>query len=30
VCGPAAMVDDIPRLLNEIGVARDLIKIEEW
>jgi ferredoxin-NADP reductase len=30
VCGPAAMVDDIPRLLHEIGVARDLIKIEEW
>jgi ferredoxin-NADP reductase len=30
VCGPAAMIDDIPRLLHEVGVARELIKIEEW
>jgi NAD(P)H-flavin reductase len=30
VCGPAAMVDDIPRLLGEIGVARERIKIEDW
>ena len=30
VCGPAAMVDDIPRLLGEIGVAPTRIRIEEW
>lgn len=30
VCGPAAMVDDIPRLLVEIGVPRERIRIEEW
>jgi len=30
VCGPAAMVDDIPRLLAEMGVPRERIKIEEW
>lgn len=30
VCGPAAMVDDIPRLLGEIGIARERIRIEEW
>jgi ferredoxin-NADP reductase len=30
VCGPAAMVDDIPRLLAEIGVPRERIRIEEW
>lgn len=30
VCGPAAMVDDIPRLLVEMGVPRERIRIEEW
>ena len=30
VCGPAAMVDDIPRLLIEMGVPRERIRIEEW
>jgi ferredoxin-NADP reductase len=30
VCGPAAMVDEIPRLLGELGVPRDRIRIEEW
>jgi ferredoxin-NADP reductase len=30
VCGPAAMVDDIPRLLAGMGVPRERIKIEEW
>lgn len=30
VCGPAAMVADMPRLLGEIGVSRERIKIEEW
>jgi CDP-4-dehydro-6-deoxyglucose reductase len=30
VCGPAAMVDDIPRLLSGMGVPRERIRIEEW
>jgi ferredoxin-NADP reductase len=30
VCGPAAMVDDIPKMLTDLGVARNRIKIEEW
>lgn len=30
VCGPFAMVDEIPRLLHDIGIARERIKIEEW
>jgi CDP-4-dehydro-6-deoxyglucose reductase len=30
VCGPAAMVDEIPRLLLEMGVPRERIRIEEW
>lgn len=30
VCGPAAMVDDIPRMLTDLGVAREKIRIEEW
>jgi ferredoxin-NADP reductase len=30
VCGPAAMVADMPRLLVEIGVPREQIRIEEW
>ena len=30
ICGPAAMVDEMPKLLEEIGVPRDRIKIEEW
>lgn len=30
VCGPAAMVDDVPKLLQEIGVGREKIRIEEW
>jgi CDP-4-dehydro-6-deoxyglucose reductase len=30
VCGPAAMVDDGPRLLAEIGVPPARIRIEEW
>jgi NAD(P)H-flavin reductase len=29
VCGPVAMVDDVPRMLEELGVAKELIKIEE-
>jgi ferredoxin-NADP reductase len=30
VCGPAAMVDDVPRMLVELGVDRARIRIEEW
>jgi len=30
VCGPAAMVDDVPRMLLELGIDRDRIRIEEW
>jgi ferredoxin-NADP reductase len=30
VCGPAAMVDEMPRLLQEMGIPKDRIKIEEW
>ena len=30
VCGPAAMVDDVPRMLGELGIDRSRIKVEEW
>jgi ferredoxin-NADP reductase len=30
VCGPAAMVDEVPRMLQELGIARERIRIEEW
>jgi ferredoxin-NADP reductase len=30
VCGPAAMVDDVPRMLRALGVERSRILIEEW
>lgn len=30
VCGPAAMVDEVPKLLGDVGVARERIRIEEW
>lgn len=30
VCGPAAMVDDVPRMLHALGVDRSRIRIEEW
>jgi len=30
VCGPATMVDEMPRLLEEIGVPRERIRIEDW
>jgi NAD(P)H-flavin reductase len=30
VCGPAAMVDEMPKLLEEIGVSKQRIRIEEW
>ena len=30
VCGPQTLVDDTTRTLQELGVARSRIKIEEW
>ena len=30
VCGPMAMVDDVPKLLEQIGVVKERIRIEEW
>jgi ferredoxin-NADP reductase len=30
VCGPAAMVDDVPRMLTRLGVAARRIRVEEW
>jgi glycine betaine catabolism B len=30
VCGPPALVDDIPRLLEELGIPSSRIRIEEW
>lgn len=30
VCGPIAMVDEVPRLLQEIGIDRKRIRLEEW
>jgi ferredoxin-NADP reductase len=30
VCGPAAMVDEVPRLLRDLGIERSRIRLEEW
>lgn len=30
VCGPPALVEDIPRILADLGVPRRCIRIEEW
>jgi ferredoxin-NADP reductase len=30
VCGPPALVDEMPRLLAELGVAPARIRVEEW
>jgi NAD(P)H-flavin reductase len=30
VCGPAAMVADVPRMLAELGIDKSRIKVEEW
>jgi ferredoxin-NADP reductase len=30
VCGPSAMVDDVPRMLLNLGVDRRRIRVEEW
>jgi NAD(P)H-flavin reductase len=30
VCGPPALVDEMPRILADLGIPRQRIKIEEW
>lgn len=30
VCGPSTMVDDVPRMLRQLGVDKSRIGIEEW
>jgi ferredoxin-NADP reductase len=30
ICGPPALVDEMPKLLEELGVPRPRIKLEEW
>ena len=30
VCGPAALVHEVPRMLLDIGVAPERIRVEEW
>jgi NAD(P)H-flavin reductase len=30
VCGPPALVDEMPKILAELGIPRQRIKIEEW
>jgi len=30
VCGPPALVDQVPKLLDDLGVTRDRVRIEEW
>ena len=30
VCGPASMVDEVPRMLRALGLDRARIRIEEW
>ena len=30
VCGPPALVDEMPKILAELGIPRERIRIEEW
>jgi len=30
ICGPPALVDEMPRILADLGIPRERIKIEEW
>ena len=30
VCGPSAMVADVPRMLGELGIRRERIHVEQW
>ena len=30
VCGPPALVDEMPKLLADLGIPRARIRLEEW
>lgn len=30
VCGPASMVEEVPRMLQSLGIDRSRIRVEEW
>lgn len=30
VCGPASMVDEVPRMLLRLGVRPELVRVEQW
>lgn len=30
LCGPPALVDELPRVLQDLGVSRERVRIEEW
>lgn len=30
VCGPSSMVDEVPRMLRDLGIDRGRIRVEEW
>lgn len=30
ICGPSAMVDEVPVILRDLGIARNRIRLEEW
>ena len=30
VCGPPALVEEMPPLLETLGIARDRVRTEEW
>jgi ferredoxin-NADP reductase len=30
ICGPRALVDEMPKLLTELGIPRERIRVEEW
>jgi ferredoxin-NADP reductase len=30
ICGPPALVEEMPRLLGELGISRHRVRIEEW
>ena len=30
ICGPRALVDEMPRLLEELGIPKPRIRVEEW
>ena len=30
VCGPPALVDEMPKILTDLGIPRERIRVEEW